>query len=222
MSFPVPDLLTPKGAAIEVRLYAEMPHADFRPSAGLLTEVVFPEIARVDGWIETGTEVTAFYDPMLAKIIVVGRGPSCRDREAARLRSPIPRSPASKPISTISAPSPLPSCSPAARWRPRRYANFAFVPDIIEVLAPGAQSSLQELPGRLGLWHVGVPPSGPMDERSFRHANRLVGNADETAALELTVSGPTLRFHTDADDRARRREDADDAATATSCHTIRR
>jgi urea carboxylase len=48
--------------------------------------------------------------------------------------------------------------------------DFAFVPDIIEVFAPGAQSSLQELPGRLGLWHVGVPPSGPMDERSFRHA----------------------------------------------------
>ena len=89
--------------------------------------------------------------------------------------------------------------------------DFAFVPDVIEVLAPGAQSSLQELPGRLGLWHVGVPPSGPMDERSFRHANRLVGNADETAALELTVSGPTLRFHSAATDRARRRAHADDA-----------
>ena len=51
------------------------------------------------------------------------------------------------------------------------------------------------LPGRLGLWHVGVPPSGPMDARSFVQANRMVGNADATAALELTVSGPTLRFY---------------------------
>ncbi|MGO8632116.1 hypothetical protein ACC807_38105, partial [Rhizobium ruizarguesonis] len=51
--------------------------------------------------------------------------------------------------------------------------------------------------GRLGLWHVGVPPGGPMDERSFRHANRLVGNGDVTAALELTVSCPTLRFYAD-------------------------
>ena len=41
--------LTPQGAAIEVRLYAEIPHADFRPSAGLLTEVSFPDFARVDG-----------------------------------------------------------------------------------------------------------------------------------------------------------------------------
>ncbi len=72
----------------------------------------------------------------------------------------------------------------------------------IDVLAPGAQSSLQELPGRLGYWHVGVPPSGPMDARSFRLANALVGNAPETAALELTVSGPTLRFNTERDRRA--------------------
>ncbi|TMV47936.1 hypothetical protein FGG78_40550, partial [Thioclava sp. BHET1] len=64
----------------------------------------------------------------------------------------------------------------------------------IEVLSPGAQSSLQELPGRIGLWHVGVPPSGPMDARSFRAANALVGNPGEMAALELTVNGPSLRF----------------------------
>ena len=70
--------LTPKGAAIEARVYAEMPHAGFRPSAGLLTEVIFPETARVDGWIETGTEVTPYYDPMLAKVIV-----SADNREAA-------------------------------------------------------------------------------------------------------------------------------------------
>ena len=96
------------------------------------------------------------------------------------------------------APSPGQTSSPLARSRPRRSRDFAFVPDVIEVMAPGAQSSVQELPGRLGLWHVGVPPSGPMDARSFRHANRLVGNADETTALELTVNGPTLRFHSGA------------------------
>ena len=191
------DLLTPKGAAIEVRLYAEMPHADFRPSAGLLTEVVFPEIARIDGWIETGTEVTAFYDPMLAKMIVVAE-----DRPLAieKLKTAL----ANTSISGIEtnldylraiAASELLASGKVATTALR---DFAFIPDVIEVLAPGAQSSLQELPGRLGLWHVGVPPSGPMDERSFRHANRLVGNADETAALELTVSGPTLRFYTDA------------------------
>src|SRR5262249_25236436 len=76
--------------------------------------------------------------------------------------------------------------------------EFSYRPRTIDVVAPGAQSGVQELPGRLHLWHVGVPPSGPMDERSFRLANRAVGNPETTTALELTVNGPTLRFNTDA------------------------
>jgi urea carboxylase len=68
----------PRGASIQVRLYAEDPAKNFQPSAGLLTEVVFPSNARVDGWVERGTEVPAWYDPMLAKIIV-----TAADREAA-------------------------------------------------------------------------------------------------------------------------------------------
>ena len=96
--------LTPRGAAIEVRLYAENPQADFRPSAGLLTEVRFPASARVDTWVETGTEVTPFYDPMLAKIIV-----QANDRVGAiaalRPRCTKPPSAASRPISIISEPS---------------------------------------------------------------------------------------------------------------------
>ena len=188
--------LKPAGAAIEVRLYAEMPHANFRPSAGLLTEVKFPEGARVDGWIETGTEVTTFYDPMLAKVIV-----SADDRPTAIETLKLALSETSVAgietnldyLRAIAASElfALGTVSTSA------LARFPFVPDIVEVISPGAQSSLQELPGRLGLWHVGVPPSGPMDERSFRHANRLVGNNDVTAALELTVSGPTLRFYSD-------------------------
>ncbi|WP_421761526.1 urea carboxylase [Devosia sp.] len=194
----IPAVLpTPKGAAIEVRLYAEIPHAGFRPSAGLLTEVSFPADARVDTWIETGTEVTPFYDPMLAKIIV-----AAEDRQAAiaKLRSVLERTAISGIETNLSylraiAGSDLLASGKVATTALR---DFAFVPDVIEVMAPGAQSSVQELPGRLGLWHVGVPPSGPMDARSFRHANRLVGNADETTALELTVNGPTLRFHSGA------------------------
>src|SRR5476649_2158077 len=46
--------------------------------------------------------------------------------------------------------------------------DFSFRSRSIEVLAPGAQSSLQDWPGRLGYWDVGIPPSGPMDERSHR------------------------------------------------------
>jgi urea carboxylase len=190
------ETLQPKGAAIEVRVYAEMPHADFRPSAGLLTEVVFPVGVRVDGWIETGTEVTPFYDPMLSKLIV-----AAEDRPAAieKLKAALSGTSISGIETNLDylraiAGSELLASGKVATTALR---DFSFVPDVIEVIAPGAQSSIQELPGRLGLWHVGVPPSGPMDERSFRHANRLVGNSDIVAALELTVSGPVLKFHTD-------------------------
>ncbi|AHG49275.1 urea carboxylase (plasmid) [Rhizobium leguminosarum bv. trifolii CB782] len=190
------EALQPKGAAIEVRVYAEMPHADFRPSAGLLTQVAFPEDARIDGWIETGTEVTPFYDPMLAKVIV-----SAEDRPAAieKLKAALAHTSISGIETNLDYLRTIASSELLANGKVATTAlrDFSFVPDVIEVIAPGAQSSIQELPGRLGLWHVGVPPSGPMDERSFRHANRLVGNGDTVAALELTVSGPVLKFHTD-------------------------
>lgn len=185
-----------RGAAIEVRIYAEMPHADFRPSAGLLTEVTFPDDTRVDGWIETGTEVTPFYDPMLAKVIVTGND---RPDVIGKLKKALAQTSISgietnlDYLRAIAHSEMLASGSVATT----ALRNFAFTPDIIEVLAPGTQSSIQELPGRLGLWHIGVPPSGPMDERSFKNANRLVGNADTVAALELTVSGPTLKFFSD-------------------------
>ncbi|MTE00279.1 5-oxoprolinase/urea amidolyase family protein [Paracoccus sp. YIM 132242] len=183
----------PRGAAMEVRVYAEMPHAGFRPSAGLLTEVRFPEDARVDTWIETGTEVTPFYDPMLAKIIV-----KADDRAAAiaALGSALAQTGIAGIETNLGYLRAIAGSDLLASGRVATTAlrDFAYAPPGIEVLSPGAQSSLQELPGRIGLWHVGVPPSGPMDAASFRNANRLVGNHPDTAALELTVNGPTLRF----------------------------
>ncbi len=190
-------LVIPKGAAIEARIYAENANAGFRPTAGTLTHVAFPEDARVDGWIETGSEVTPFYDPMLAKLIVRGdtREEAILALEAALANTAIDgietnlaylRSIAADPVfrSGRVATHILPSFSPPQ--------------SSIDVLAPGVQTSLQELPGRLGLWQVGIPPSGPMDARSFRLANRIVANPDQTAALEITMRGPDLRFNCEA------------------------
>ena len=190
--------LVPHGAAFEARLYAEIPHANFQPSAGLLTEVRFPAVdTRVDTWIETGTEVTPYYDPMLAKIIVTGTD---RPAAIAALKQALAATSVHGIETNLDYLRAIVGSDLLASGKVATTAlrDFAYAPRGIEVIVPGAQSSLQELPGRLGLWHVGVPPSGPMDARSFRHANALVGNAGETAALELTVSGPTLRFYTDA------------------------
>ncbi len=67
------------GHAIEARLYAENPETGFLPSTGVLEHLVLPEAGvRVDSAVEPGSEVTAYYDPMIAKIIA--HAPS---REAA-------------------------------------------------------------------------------------------------------------------------------------------
>jgi len=64
----------------------------------------------------------------------------------------------------------------------------------VEVVDAGVFTTVQDVPGRLGYWMVGVPPSGAMDDRSLRLANRVVGNLADAAGLECTVQGPTLRF----------------------------
>jgi urea carboxylase len=64
----------------------------------------------------------------------------------------------------------------------------------IEVLSGGTLTTVQDWPGRTGYWEVGVPPSGPMDARSHRIGNRLVGNDPGAAGLEATLVGPKLRF----------------------------
>lgn len=70
---------------------------------------------------------------------------------------------------------------------------------MLDVLAPGVQTSVQDLTGRRGLWGVGVPPSGAYDALSFTLANMAVGNDQGAAGLEAVLAGPTLRFRAEAD-----------------------
>ncbi|WP_433473406.1 biotin-dependent carboxyltransferase family protein [Spirillospora sp. CA-142024] len=65
---------------------------------------------------------------------------------------------------------------------------------MIEVVRPGPLATVQDL-GRPGHAHLGVPRSGAADERALRLANRLVGNPEGVAGVELTFGGATLRFH---------------------------
>lgn len=187
----------PKGHAIEVRLYAEDPGKNFQPSSGLLTEVTFPEGTRVDGWIATGTEVTPFYDPMLAKVIVKG---ATREDAAAKLAAALDASSVYGIETNLDYLRGLARSDAFLQGRmlTSTLASHEAESAAIDVLSPGAQSSLQDWPGREGYWNVGVPPSGPMDPLSHRLANRLAGNAEDAATLEMTLEGPTLRFRCDA------------------------
>ncbi len=63
----------------------------------------------------------------------------------------------------------------------------------ITVLKPGMLSTFQD-EGRYGYQHQGIPVAGAMDERAHRLANLLAGNNTQAATLEITLTGPTLRF----------------------------
>ncbi|MFD8819590.1 5-oxoprolinase/urea amidolyase family protein, partial [Streptomyces sp. NPDC059627] len=189
----VRDPGAPRGHAVEARVYAEDPSREHRPSAGLLTRVEFPDGVRVDGWVETGTEVTTSYDPMLAKVIAYGP-----DRAQALRR--LDEALAGTRVDGIETNLGLVRAALAGRdFRSAAHstATLATVTDPtprIEVVAAGTLTTVQDWPGRTGYWQVGVPPSGPMDDRSFRLGNRALGNPEGAPGLECTLQGPSLRF----------------------------
>lgn len=187
--------VAPRGASIQVRLYAEDPHKQFQPSAGVLTHVAFPDDVRVDGWIDAGTEVSAHYDPLLAKLIV--RGDTRRDALAA-LQAALARTELYGIETNLDYLRAIAGSDTFARGAPTTafLSRFAFAPHTIDVLDGGVQTTVQQAPGRVGYWSVGVPPSGPMDDRAFDLANALLGNARDAAGLEFTMVGATLRFNT--------------------------
>lgn len=194
--FPADFRSEPRGAALQVRLYSEDPGRNFQPSTGILTEVRLPQHARVETWVERGTEISPFYDPLLAKIIVRGAD---RAEALARMQEALEES-SIHGLETNLAYLRQVLASPvfqAGLMTTKTLANFPYEATTAEVLEGGTQTTVQDYPGRVGYWAVGVPPSGPMDSLSFRFANRLVGNPSSSAALEITVSGPTLRFNCD-------------------------
>ncbi|MEW6347305.1 MAG: urea carboxylase [Pseudomonadota bacterium] len=188
--------IVPKGASIEVRIYAENALRNFAPSPGTLTEVSFPDDVRVDGWVETGAEVSANYDPMIAKLIV-----HADDRAAAIAK--MKRALDATRLSGIATNldylrQVIGSDGFGSGDVSTRYLDgFTYRPSVVEVLDAGTYTTVQDYPGRVGYWDIGVPPSGPMDDWAFRLANRIVGNASAAAGIETTVLGPTLRFHCD-------------------------
>ncbi|MFF1901224.1 5-oxoprolinase/urea amidolyase family protein [Streptomyces sp. NPDC058206] len=183
----------PRGHAVEARVYAEDPTRDHRPGAGLLTRVAFPEGVRVDTWVETGTEVTTSYDPMLAKVVAYGTD---RAEALARLDTAL----AATRIDGIETNLGLVRAALAddrVRTAAHSTATLATVTDPtprIEVVSGGTLTTVQDWPGRTGYWQVGVPPSGPMDDLSFRLGNTALGNDAGATGLECTLQGPTLRF----------------------------
>ncbi|MFY7743999.1 MAG: urea carboxylase [Erythrobacter sp.] len=187
---PAPET---RGHSLQVRLYAEDPAMDYRPTTGTLTNVAFPDNIRAETWVMAGSEVSAFYDPMLAKLITKG---ATREQAISAMQIALDASRVDGIETNL-------------RWlrevvrnegftsgevSTRLLDSVAYQRRAVRVIAGGTATSVQDWPGRLGLWDVGVPPSGPMDDLSFRTGNRILGNPEGMAGLEVTASGPTLLF----------------------------
>ena len=191
LNAPMP---APAGASIQARLYAEDPGEEFRPSSGVLTEARFAPDARVETWVADGSEISAYYDPLLAKLIVTAPD---RPAAVAALRSALAQTRLAgietnlEWLREVAASEPFVS---GQVWT-GALAGVDYRPSTLSVLSGGPATTVQDYPGRLGYWDVGVPPSGPMDALAFRLGNRLLGNPASAAGLEFAAAGPSLRFN---------------------------
>jgi urea carboxylase len=188
----------PVGFAIEARVYAEVPSRDFAPSPGLLQYVQWHQTpgSRVDTWITSGTNISPFYDPMIAKVMVWDE--TSHDGAVDQMLDMLRYSKVQGCPTNFQYLSAIVS-SPGFRIGDTTTAfltsdHMKFIPQTIDVIAGGAYTTVQDLPARLGVGH-GVPESGPLDSVSFRLANILVGNHENTEALEITLMGPELLFN---------------------------
>lgn len=187
---------TPSGSAMEFRLYAEDPGKGYQPSSGIITQAVLPLNTRCDTWIETGTEITSYYDPLLAKVIVKG---STREETVMKGIAALENTRISGFETNLILLRQILRLPAFVRGEvtTRMLDGLVYSAPTFEVVQPGMQTTVQSVPGRLGYWAVGVPPSGPMDPLHFRLANKLVGNKDDASGLEWTHSGGSYRFNTD-------------------------
>ena len=155
----------PRGHSIQVRLYAEDPGREFEPCTGVLTEVRFPDTARVETWVERGSEISPWYDPMIAKLIVHGDDRSAALAQLARALADTRLAGLETNLDYLRQIAADPVFA-AGRQTTAYLATVDYRVDAIDVLAGGMQTTLQDWPGRVGYWDIGVPPSGPMDELS--------------------------------------------------------
>ncbi|KAG9895676.1 3-methylcrotonyl-CoA carboxylase subunit alpha, partial [Aureobasidium melanogenum] len=187
---------SPKGSAIEARVYAENPLRDFAPSPGLLQSVSWPEQQndriRIDTWVFTGATITPNYDPLIAKVMF--HGPS-RNEAVEGMQALLSSSKICGPPTNLDF---LEEIIRDDRFKAGNTLTnfldtFDFRPAAIDVISAGAYTLIQDLPARPTVGK-GIPHSGAMDSIAFSLANILAGNSTTTEALEITLSGPELHF----------------------------
>ncbi|TID21255.1 urea carboxylase [Venturia nashicola] len=164
----------PKGCAIEVRVYAENPLRDYAPSPGLLQKVEWPShpSARIDTWVFTGARISPNYDPLIAKVMF---------HNETRLG-------AIEGMTRLLTESRI--CGPPT--------NLAFLAEIMSDPEFQKGNTLTSFLAHFKIcpqdlqWAVAFHTLAR--SVAFQIANMLVGNSKEQEGLEITLSGPELRF----------------------------
>ena len=187
----------PNGHSIEVRVYAEDCINNFRPCSGKIDDVTFSGKARVETWIRKNIEISALYDPMLAKLIVHAEN---REKAVEKMLDVLTESKIYGITTNLEY---LKSLILTGDYKDGKLFTKmleGFLPEenALEVLDGGVQSTVQDADGMIGYWTVGVPPCGAMDAYSFKIGNKLLGNDLNAAGIELTMRGGTYRFRTTA------------------------
>ena len=190
---------TPKGHSIQARIYAEDPVKNFQPCAGLLSRVDWQAKAtdgmrtRIDTWVESGTQVPALFDPMLAKVIVTADDRASAIQGLAETLDQSELYGIETNLLYLKSILKDEEVKAGLVWT-QKLNKMQYSDPAIDVISGGTQTTVQDVPGRIGHWDVGIPPSGPFDEYSFRLGNRLLGNSEDCAGLEITLKGPVLVF----------------------------
>jgi KipI family sensor histidine kinase inhibitor len=148
--------------------------------AGPVT-AVYPS-ASPGGWRLLGRTSVRLWDPDRDPPAVLAPGMRVRFRPVRELPS---------------TPAPLAPEKPKELAGPERLKGQKGPGATVEVIRTGPLATVQDL-GRPGYGHLGVPRSGAADAGSLRLANRLVGNPEGAAGIELTMGGARLLFHTGA------------------------
>lgn len=193
-TLPAQDTLVSRGHAMQLRVYAEDPAKNFQPSSGVLTGVQFAPGLRVDTWVERGVTVSPYYDPLVAKLLVKSASRAASIAALAEGLTVSRLDGIETNLAYLAAILAYPVFIAGAQTT-HMLAGMAYQPHTVDIIEAGIQTTVQDYPGRTGLWAVGIPPSGPMDSYAHRYANHLLDNDAGAATLEMTLQGATLRFN---------------------------
>ncbi|CCM00309.1 uncharacterized protein FIBRA_02339 [Fibroporia radiculosa] len=181
--------------SIEARIYCENPAAQFKPSPGVLQKVEFlrADWLRLENWVENGTTITPFFDPLICKMIVTA---PTRPEAIHRLHRALEGSQIYGPPNNMSY---LRAICESEAFRAGNSTTafldtFVYTHRAMDVISGGIETTVQDYPGRrVG---SGIPRGGPMDTLAFFIANILVGNSPGIEGLEITLVGCKIHFHT--------------------------